>query len=131
MRGWGGGSCWRWKPFQIQKEIRAPFPFLTTTRPVISGASQSELGKSLAFDEIIIFLLLSDVCTSKPEKQREMFFFFVTGGREKKGEATGVQGARPGQGGGREERIPWERGNTESRTGSFSTQTQCPVQYAI
>lgn len=84
-----GGAVGAASSLRSRRSRSLSFPFLTTTRPVISGASQSELGKSLAFHEIILFLLLSDMCTSKPEKQREMFFFFVTGGREKKGGSDG------------------------------------------
>lgn len=63
------------KPFQIQKENRASFLSLTTACPVISGASQSERGKSLVFHEIIVFLMLLDMYTSKPKSGERCFGF--------------------------------------------------------
>lgn len=66
-----------------------PSPALTTDRPVISGAGQSELGKSRAFHEIMVVLLLADMDTSKPENREDVFLFRDGGGEEKSGSDRG------------------------------------------
>jgi hypothetical protein len=57
----------------LDPETRALFQ--TTVSPVISGASRSELGKSLVFHEIIIFRMPSYMFTSKPKNRERCFSF--------------------------------------------------------